>query len=200
MASDSIIYQEIDRSTCVPGKPPDYRGVTSSAHLLIPLILYWWNVLRSKEMFHLCTPLSTTSPLQLLFVPTKHHHQPSSKSFFRIAPTLQWPDRVGLCCSVWPPTMHPAGVSSCLGWVCHELLSWSTGLCPLECYLGYQPPLFPDQEEKVSVLLAQGFIHHCCQIWGCTCSALLCISARVKYQAIHHCSKVSNFPSSQPLS
>ena len=39
--------------------------------------------------------------------------------------------------------------------------STASKMSPLECCLGYQPPLFPSQEEEVGVPSAQAFIRRC---------------------------------------
>ena len=49
---------------------------------------------------------------------------------------------------------NPTTWSQQLVWVeytCNTLLCSAMGLSPFECSLGYQPPLFPKQEEEVGV-------------------------------------------------
>lgn len=52
--------------------------------------------------------------------------------------------------------------------------SSATGLCcPFEVSLGYQPPLFPSQEEEIAVPFVQHHLHHCRQVWNLTRRVLL---------------------------
>ena len=58
--------------------------------------------------------------------------------------------------------------SRMLPWVeyAHNTLpTTATGLSPFQCCLGYQPPLFPAQEEEVAVPSAQAFIRQCRRTW-----------------------------------
>jgi hypothetical protein len=59
------------------------------------------------------------------------------------------------------------------------------GLLHFECSLGYQPPLFPKQEE-VSIPSSQMFIHHCCRTWKRARAALLKITSRHRQQVYRH--------------
>ncbi|XP_062395676.1 uncharacterized protein LOC134083363 [Sardina pilchardus] len=63
------------------------------------------------------------------------------------------------------------------------------GQSPFECSLGYQPPLFPDQEREVGVPPAEAFIRRCHRTWRRTRSALLRSSASMKIQADKHRSR-----------
>ena len=47
----------------------------------------------------------------------------------------------------------------------NTLPSAATGLSPFECSLGYQPPLFPDQEAEVAVPSAQLYVRRCRRAW-----------------------------------
>ena len=46
-------------------------------------------------------------------------------------------------------------------YVQNTIPSSATGLSPFECSMGYQPPLFPEQEQEVSVPSAQMFVRLC---------------------------------------
>ena len=52
-----------------------------------------------------------------------------------------------------------------------------------KCCLGYQPPLFPSQEEEVGVPSALAFIRRCKKTWRVTRTNLVKVSARMKQQA-----------------
>ncbi|KAJ8271080.1 hypothetical protein GJAV_G00122510, partial [Gymnothorax javanicus] len=58
--------------------------------------------------------------------------------------------------------------------------SAASGLSPFEACLGYQPPLFPCQEEEVAVPSAREFVHRCKRTWKSTREALLRSVARMK--------------------
>ncbi|KAF7641544.1 hypothetical protein LDENG_00278170 [Lucifuga dentata] len=63
---------------------------------------------------------------------------------------------------------NPATWSQMLLWVeyAHNSLpSASTGMSLFQCCLGYQPPLFPTQEEEVAVSSTQVFIRRCRWTW-----------------------------------
>ena len=63
---------------------------------------------------------------------------------------------------------NPTTWSERLVWVEYarnSLPSSSMGLSPFECAFGYQPPLFPEQEEEVGVPSAQLFVWRCRQTW-----------------------------------
>ena len=64
---------------------------------------------------------------------------------------------------------NPSTWSRNLVWVDarNTLPSVATGLSPFECSLGYQPPLFPDQEAEVAVPSAQLYVRRCRRAW-CT--------------------------------
>ena len=69
----------------------------------------------------------------------------------------------------------------------HNILpSSSTSLSPFQCALGYQPPLFPNQEDEVGVPSAQHFVRRCRATWKKVCAALLRSVARYKHQADRH--------------
>uniref|UniRef100_A0A3B3XW38 Gypsy retrotransposon integrase-like protein 1 n=1 Tax=Poecilia mexicana TaxID=48701 RepID=A0A3B3XW38_9TELE len=69
----------------------------------------------------------------------------------------------------------PTSWSSQLHWVeyahnCH--VSSATGLSPFESSLGYQPPLFPSQEQELSVTSVQHHLRRCRRTWNQTIAAL----------------------------
>ncbi|KAG5848674.1 hypothetical protein ANANG_G00101330 [Anguilla anguilla] len=71
---------------------------------------------------------------------------------------------------------NPSSWSENLAWAeyAHNSLPVaSTGLSPFQCCLGYQPPLFPSQEEEASVPSVQVFIQRCRRTWGQAWAALL---------------------------
>uniref|UniRef100_A0A8C7YF90 Gypsy retrotransposon integrase-like protein 1 n=1 Tax=Oryzias sinensis TaxID=183150 RepID=A0A8C7YF90_9TELE len=71
---------------------------------------------------------------------------------------------------------NPYSWSDYLDWVeyAHNSLTCSaTGLSPFECSLGFQPPLFPAQEEEVSVPSVQLHIRRCRRVWSLAHQALL---------------------------
>ncbi|XP_041918478.1 uncharacterized protein LOC121682410 [Alosa sapidissima] len=76
-------------------------------------------------------------------------------------------------------------------------LPTSHGLSPFQCCLGYQPPVFPAQEEDVGVPSAQAFIRRCRRTWKRTRSTLLRVQARVKVQADRHRSKAPHYVQGQ---
>uniref|UniRef100_A0A3P9M8J2 Integrase catalytic domain-containing protein n=1 Tax=Oryzias latipes TaxID=8090 RepID=A0A3P9M8J2_ORYLA len=71
---------------------------------------------------------------------------------------------------------HPSSWSDHLDWVEYShnsLVSSATGLSPFECSLGFQPPLFPAQEEEVAVPSVQAHIRRCRRVWRMARRALL---------------------------
>ena len=84
---------------------------------------------------------------------------------------------------------NPSSWCSQLAWVEYShnsLPSSSTGLSPFECALGYQPPLFPEQEKEVEVPSAQDFVRRCRRTWRKARSALLQTAARNRKEADRH--------------
>lgn len=67
---------------------------------------------------------------------------------------------------------NPSTWSSQLPWIkyahnslCPQLCtSIATGMCPFECSQGYQPPLFPIQENNFAVPSVQAHIPYCCTV------------------------------------
>ena len=81
---------------------------------------------------------------------------------------------------------NPSTWSRRLLWVeyAHNSLPTSaTGLSPFQCSLGYQPPLFPDQEGDVSVPSAQAFVRRCRRTWKTARSRLLRTVSRYQRHA-----------------
>ncbi len=84
---------------------------------------------------------------------------------------------------------NPSSWSSHLAWVeyAHNSLTCAaTGMSPFESSLGYQPPLFPAQEEEVSMPSVQAHLRRCCRIWRDTRAALLCTADRNRRLADRH--------------
>ena len=82
-----------------------------------------------------------------------------------------------------PCSHNPVSWSSQLPWTEYAInsqISASSKLSPFERCLGYQPPLFPSQEEEVGVPSARAFIRRCRRTWRATRGNLLKASARMK--------------------
>ena len=70
-----------------------------------------------------------------------------------------------LCCIT---SQNRSSCSKQLLWVeyAHNTLpSSATGLSPFQCSRGYQPPLFPEQEQEASVPSVQAFVQRCGRTW-----------------------------------
>lgn len=70
---------------------------------------------------------------------------------------------------------HPSSWSVHLPWVeyAHNShTSTATGLSPFESSLGYQPPLFPSDEQQASVTSVRHHLRRCRHIWALTNAAL----------------------------
>ena len=79
----------------------------------------------------------------------------------------------GLQCVVY---QNPLTWSKYLVWVryAHNSLPTSaTGLSPFHCALGYQPPLFPDNEMEVLVPSAHAMVRCCQCIWAAARQVLI---------------------------
>ena len=86
----------------------------------------------------------------------------------------------GLRCVV---SQDPSLWSKKLIWIeyAHNSLPVSaTGLSPFQCVYGYQPPLFPELEEEISVPSAQALVRRCHLTWRRARAALLRTSSRYK--------------------
>ena len=89
----------------------------------------------------------------------------------------------GLRCVVH---QNPSTWSKHLVWVeyVHSSLPTSaTGLSPFHCALGYQPPLFPDNEMGVLVPSAYAMVQRCRRIWAAARQVLIQQGDRVKKTA-----------------
>ena len=76
---------------------------------------------------------------------------------------------------------NPSSWTSQLPWVeyAHNtLVNASTVLSPFMASLGYQPPLFPELEEEISVPSVQAHMRRCRRTWKRTRTALLRASSR----------------------
>ena len=81
---------------------------------------------------------------------------------------------------------NPVSWSTQLPWAEYAINSHTSAaskLSPFQCCLGYQPPLFPSQEEEVGVPSAQAFIRRCRRTWRVTRANLVKASARMKQLA-----------------
>ena len=71
---------------------------------------------------------------------------------------------------------NPSAWNEHLCWIeyAHNSMpSAATGMSPFECSLGYQPPLFPAQEEDTSVPSVQHHLCRCRRVWKDARAALL---------------------------
>ena len=71
---------------------------------------------------------------------------------------------------------NPSAWSYHLSWIeyAHNSMpSAATGMFHLECSLGYQPPLFPAQEDDISVPSVQHRLRRCHRMWKDAHAALL---------------------------
>ncbi|KAK7883236.1 hypothetical protein WMY93_029410 [Mugilogobius chulae] len=79
--------------------------------------------------------------------------------------------------------------STYLPWVEYShnsLVTSATGMSPFEASLGYQPPLFPEQEQELAVPSIQHHLQRCKNIWVKTRAALLKTTVRNKAMADKH--------------
>lgn len=86
-------------------------------------------------------------------------------------------------------TRNPSTWCSFLPWVEYahnSLISSATGMSPFMVCLGFQPPLFPDQEKEVAVPSVQAHLSRCRRVWKAARAALMCTSARNKVTADKH--------------
>ena len=83
-------------------------------------------------------------------------------------------------------TAEPSSWSARLPWVeyAHNTLpNASSGMSPFLCSLGYEPPLFPDQEAEITVPSVQDNMRRCRSTWRRARAALLRASSRTETQA-----------------
>ena len=81
---------------------------------------------------------------------------------------------------------EPSSWSARLPWVeyAHNTLpNASSGMSPFLCSLGYEPPLFPDQEVEITVPSVQDNMRRCHSTWRRARAALLRASSRTQVQA-----------------
>lgn len=84
---------------------------------------------------------------------------------------------------------NPSACSNLLPWVeyAHKsLTNSSSGLSPFQCSLGYQPPLFPAQEQEIVIPSVQAFIRRCERTWKRARASLIRSSRRMEQQANRH--------------
>ncbi|KAK7918601.1 hypothetical protein WMY93_009885 [Mugilogobius chulae] len=80
-------------------------------------------------------------------------------------------------------THNSSAWSTYLPWVEYahnSLVSSSTGMSPFEASIGYQPPLFPEQEQELAVPSVQHHLQRCRNVWKRTRAALLKSGVRTK--------------------
>ncbi|KAK7879248.1 hypothetical protein WMY93_033967 [Mugilogobius chulae] len=84
---------------------------------------------------------------------------------------------------------NPATWSSYLPWVEYahnSLVSSATGMTPFMASLGFQPPLFPDQEEDIAVPSVQTHLRRCRRVWRAVHAALQRTTTRNRRFADRH--------------
>ncbi|XP_061908303.1 uncharacterized protein LOC133653240 [Entelurus aequoreus] len=64
--------------------------------------------------------------------------------------------------------------------------SSATGMSPFECSLGYQPPMFPQQELEIGVPSTRAHIKRCQRVWRAARTALVKASERMRRSANRH--------------
>ena len=85
--------------------------------------------------------------------------------------------------------INPSSWNSQLCWIEYahnSLSSAATGVSPFEASLGYQPPLFPAQEEELAVPSVQHHLQRCRKVWRDTMAALHRTAERNKRIADRH--------------
>jgi len=83
-------------------------------------------------------------------------------------------------------TSNPSTWSRYLHWVEYSLNtmeSSATGMSPFQCCLGYQPPLFPQQELEVAVSSTRAHLRRCRRFWKAARTALLRATAQAQRDA-----------------
>lgn len=97
---------------------------------------------------------------------------------------------------------NPTSWNAHLNWIeyAHNSLSSSaTGVSPFEVSLGYQPPLFPAQEEELTVPSVQHHLRRCRKIWRDTRAALLKTTERNRRTADHHRTQAPDYAPGQKV-
>ena len=124
----------------------------------------------SKFWREFCRLIGATASL------TSGYHPEANGQTERLNQQLE----TGLRCVVH---QNPSTWSKHLVWVeyAHNSLPTSaTGLSPFHCALGYQPPLFPDNEKEASVPSAYAMVQRCRRIWAAARQTLIRQGDRVK--------------------
>uniref|UniRef100_A0A3B4VHR5 Gypsy retrotransposon integrase-like protein 1 n=1 Tax=Seriola dumerili TaxID=41447 RepID=A0A3B4VHR5_SERDU len=95
---------------------------------------------------------------------------------------------------------HPVSWSSHLPWIEHahnSLTSSATGMSPFMCCFGYQPPLFPDQEQSVATPSVREQIRRLREVWRTARAALTRTAERNKRIADEHRSPAPEYQPGQ---
>lgn len=110
------------------------------------------------------------SQLWVCFQVTTHNPTANQRE-----PIITW----RLLCFVLHPAIHLTGAHTSPGLnMLTILMSSATGMSPFTISLGYQPPLFPEQEEEVAVPSVQAYLRQCRSIWKAAHTALLRTASR----------------------
>ena len=97
---------------------------------------------------------------------------------------------------------NPSSWSTHLTWIEYahnSLSSAATGISPFEASVGYQPPLFPAQEEEVAVPSVQHHLRRCRKVWRETRAALQRTAARNKCITDRHRTPAPNYSPGQEV-
>ena len=97
---------------------------------------------------------------------------------------------------------NPTSWSLHLPWIEYahnSLSSAATGMSPFECSLGYQPPLFPAQEDEIAVPSVQAHLRRCRRIWKDARSALLRSAERNRHIANRYRTAAPQFQPGQKV-
>ena len=93
---------------------------------------------------------------------------------------------------------HPPGVFSYRGWSTLITLSASaTGILSFMVMYGFQHPLFPSQEDEVSIPSIQEHLRRVCRVWWEARAALVRFAARNRRLADHRRSPAPNYQPGQ---
>ena len=97
---------------------------------------------------------------------------------------------------------NPSSWSIHLPWVEYAHNSQSsaaTGMSPFECAMGFQPPLFPAQEDEISVPSVQAHLRRCRKVWRDARAALLRTVDRNRRIADRHRRPAPNYQPGQTV-
>ncbi|KAI3354812.1 hypothetical protein L3Q82_004537 [Scortum barcoo] len=86
----------------------------------------------------------------------------------------------------WCRTRRPGATTTWVEYAHNSLPTAATGLSPFQVVHGYQPPLFPANEEEVTVPSAHALARRCRKIWAAARRMLLRGQARMKTAADRH--------------